>query len=90
MFNSTLKQLDQVEGARVEADMARNLAENMTRELSAINNEMVRVNLDLGANMQMLKDAQNNSAEKDRTIASQQKSITTLHEDIAEMLAVNN
>lgn len=80
MFKSTLKQLDQVETARLEADEARYQAENMAHELSAINNEMVRVNSDLGTNMQMLKDAQDALVRKGQMEQMGQLTATIAHE----------
>jgi signal transduction histidine kinase len=80
MFKSTLKRLDGVEAAKKEADTARIDAEQMTDRLSDINEDMVRMNQELGNNMQMLKDAQDALVKKGRMEQMGQLTATIAHE----------
>lgn len=80
MFQSTLKRLDDVQDAKVEADIARDEAEDMAEKLSRINDDMVRVNQELGSNMQMLKDAQDALVKKGRMEQMGQLTATIAHE----------
>jgi signal transduction histidine kinase len=80
MFQSTLKRLDDVEAAKADADHARDEAEDMADRLSGINEEMVRMNQELGSNMQMLKDAQDALVKKGRMEQMGQLTATIAHE----------
>jgi signal transduction histidine kinase len=80
MFQSTLKRLDGVEAAKKDADHARDEAEEMADRVSSINEEMVRVNQELGSNMQKLKDAQDALVKKGRMEQMGQLTATIAHE----------
>jgi signal transduction histidine kinase len=80
MFQSTLKRLDDVEAAKADADHARDEAQDMADRLSGINEEMVRMNMELGNNMQMLKDAQDALVKKGRMEQMGQLTATIAHE----------
>lgn len=80
MYRSTLRQLDQVETAKILAELARVQAEHMSAEVSSINDNMVRVNAELANNMQMLKDAQDALVKKGRMEQMGQLTATIAHE----------
>jgi signal transduction histidine kinase len=80
MFKFTLKRLDGVEVAKTEAEIARHEAEELAGRLSGINDDMVRMNQELGSNMQMLKDAQGALVKKGRMEQMGQLTATIAHE----------
>ncbi len=80
MYRSTLKQLDEVETAKKSSEEARGEAEQMSSELSTINENMVRMNGELSNNMKMLKDAQDALVKKGRMEQMGQLTATIAHE----------
>lgn len=80
MYRSTLKKLDDVVAAKKSAEDARSEAEQMSSELSTINENMVRMNSELSDNMKMLKDAQDALVKKGRMEQMGQLTATIAHE----------
>jgi signal transduction histidine kinase len=80
MYRSTLRHLDQVEASKSVAEDARIQAEQMSKQVSKINDDMVRVNGELATNMQMLKDAQDELVKKGRMEQMGQLTATIAHE----------
>jgi signal transduction histidine kinase len=80
MYRSTLKKLDDVESAKQVAEQARHQAEDMSTELVAINEDIVRVNSELANNMQMLREAQDALVKKGRMEQMGQLTATIAHE----------
>lgn len=80
MYRSTLRHLDQVEASKSVAEDARIEAEQMSKQVSKINEDMVRVNGELATNMQMLKDAQDALVKKGRMEQMGQLTATIAHE----------
>ncbi len=80
MYRSTLRHLDEVEASKSVAEDARIQAEQMSKQVSKINEDMVRVNGELATNMQMLKDAQDALVKKGRMEQMGQLTATIAHE----------
>lgn len=80
MYRSTLKKLDEVVGAERSSEEARRQAEDMSSELTTINENMVRMNSELSNNMKMLKDAQDALVKKGRMEQIGQLIATIAHE----------
>jgi signal transduction histidine kinase len=80
MYRSTLRHLDEVEASKSVAEDARVQAEQMSKQVSKINEDMVRVNGELATNMQMLKDAQDALVKKGRMEQMGQLTATIAHE----------
>jgi signal transduction histidine kinase len=80
MYRSTLRHLDQVEASKSVAENARIEAEQMSKQVSKINDDMVRVNGELATNMQLLKDAQDALVKKGRMEQMGQLTATIAHE----------
>lgn len=80
MYRSTLKRLDEVESAKKSSEDARVRAEEMSSELTTINENMVRINSELSNNMKMLKDAQDALVKKGRMEQMGQLTATIAHE----------
>ncbi len=80
MYRSTLRHLDEVEASKSVAEDARVQAEQMSKQVSKINDDMVRVNGELATNMQMLKDAQDALVKKGRMEQMGQLTATIAHE----------
>ncbi len=80
MYRSTLRHLDEVEASKLIAEDARIQAEQMSHQVSKINDDMVRVNGELATNMQMLKDAQDALVKKGRMEQMGQLTATIAHE----------
>jgi signal transduction histidine kinase len=80
MYRSTLRHLDQVQASKTVAEEARVEAEQMSKQVSKINEDMVRVNDELASNMQMLKDAQDALVKKGRMEQMGQLTATIAHE----------
>jgi signal transduction histidine kinase len=80
MFQSTLKQLDEVQLAKRQAELAQVDAESMNDQLGIVNDNMVSMNHELARNMQMLKDAQDALVKKGRMEQMGQLTATIAHE----------
>ena len=80
MYRSTLKKLDDVESAKKSAEDARVHAEQMSSELTVINENVIRMNSELANNMKMLKDAQDALVKKGRMEQMGQLTATIAHE----------
>ena len=80
MFRSTLRKLDDVTQARSIADAARLDAETSAAEVQRINEEIVRLNSGLSRNIEMLRDAQDESVKKGRMAQLGQLTATVAHE----------
>ncbi len=80
MFRSTLKRLDDVELAHHQAEDARNEAVALANSISTINEDVVRMNHELSANMKKLKSAQDELVKKGRLEQMGQLTATIAHE----------
>ena len=80
MFQSTLRQLDDISKAKIIADVAREDAEDMSEKLTVINGEMATMNRELGSQMHMLKEAQDALVSKGRMEQLGQLTATIAHE----------
>lgn len=80
MFKSSLKQLDVVKHSRDVADAARLEAEHATADVQRINEEVVRLNAGLARNIEMLRDAQDESLRKGKMAQLGQLTATVAHE----------
>lgn len=80
MFTSTLKRLDEISQARLDAETAQQAAEDMAGKLTVINDDMVGVNRELAHQMQMLKEAQDALVNKGRMEQLGQLTATIAHE----------
>jgi signal transduction histidine kinase len=80
MFQSTLKRLDDITQARLDAEVAQRDAEDMAGKLTVINDDMVGVNKELAHQMHMLKEAQDALVSKGRMEQLGQLTATIAHE----------
>ncbi len=80
MFRSTLRQLDDMEIARKDANTARDEAEQSAKDLVGLNEEMARINDDMALNMKMLRSAQDQLVKKGRMEQMGQLTATIAHE----------
>ena len=80
MFRNTLRKLDEVEMARSEAEASKDMAEGMSRSLTAVNEDMIKVNTQLAHNMRMLEEAQDQLVKKGRMEQMGQLTATIAHE----------
>lgn len=80
MFQSSLKRLDEISKTKFTADLARKEAEDMSMKLTLINGDMAKVNHELAAQMQMLKEAQDALVSKGRMEQLGQLTATIAHE----------
>jgi hypothetical protein len=79
-FRSTLKTLDEVTESRDDIDTARREAEDTNGRLSAINEDVVRLNTELADKMSRLKNAQDELLKKGRMEQLGQLTATVAHE----------
>ena len=80
MFKSTLKQLDTVKLSRDQADAARSEAEQAAQDVQRINEEVIRLNAGLARNIDMLREAQDESVRKGKMAQLGQLTATVAHE----------
>ncbi len=80
MFRSTLRQLDDMEIARKDANTARDEAEQSAKDLVGLNEEMAKINDDMALNMKMLRSAQDQLVKKGRMEQMGQLTATIAHE----------
>ena len=80
MFRSTLRQLDAVQGAREQAEHARQEAVASSVELQRVSDDVIRLNHDLSSNLQMLREAQDEALRKGRLSQLGQLTATVAHE----------
>lgn len=80
MFRSTLRQLDDMEIARKDANTAREQAEQSAKELAGLNDDMAKINDDMASNMKMLRSAQDQLVKKGRMEQMGQLTATIAHE----------
>jgi signal transduction histidine kinase len=80
MFRSTLRELDDVEHARKDANSARIEAESAAADLAKLNEGMAIMNTEISNNMKMLKSAQDQLVKKGRMEQMGQLTATIAHE----------
>jgi signal transduction histidine kinase len=80
MFQSTLKRLDDISQAKLDAELAQKEAEELAGKLTLINDDIVVVNKELAYQMQMLKEAQDALVSKGRMEQLGQLTATIAHE----------
>lgn len=80
MFRSTLRRLDIVEVARVQAEQARAEAQQSAADLQRLNEDVIRLNRDLSENLEKLRAAQDEAVRKGRLSQLGQLTATVAHE----------
>ncbi len=80
MFTSSLRRLDDISQAHLDAEQAQREAESMAQKLIVINGDMMGVNKELGHQMHMLKEAQDALVNKGRMEQLGQLTATIAHE----------
>ncbi len=80
MFNSTLKQLDELETAKKEAEKARFIAESSVTEIAEVNNNLADMNKEVSQHLKALEEAQEQLVKKGRMEQMGQLTATMAHE----------
>jgi len=80
MFRSTLRRLDIVEVARVQAEQARAEAQQSAADLQRLNDDVIRLNRDLSENLEKLRAAQDEAVRRGRLSQLGQLTATVAHE----------